>query len=120
MWAGWALLVAASTAGWFVIGDAREMLPATAGGWVAASWPIVLGGILALLVSAWRRRSPRADSFTVPPGDLLVPLLALARAAAGSKPDGHGRRRGTPGTAPSRWRTPPCRRGPGWPAPNLR
>lgn len=90
MWAGWALLVAASAAGWFVIGDARQMLPATAGGWAAASWPIVLGAILALLVSAWRRRSPGADWFMVPPGDLLVPLLALARKAAASTPDGHG------------------------------
>lgn len=90
MWAGFALLVAASVAGWFVIGDAREMLPATAGGWAAASWPIVLGAILALLVSAWRRRSRGADAFAVPPGDLLVPLLALARALAGSQQDGHG------------------------------
>ena len=85
MWAGWALLVAASAAGWLVIGDARAMLPATTSDWAAAIWPIVLGAILALLVWAWRRRRVGADGFTVPPGDLLVPLLALARAVAGSK-----------------------------------
>ena len=90
MWAGWALLVTASAAGWLVIGETRELLPASAGGWAAASWPIMLGAILALLVSAWRRRSPGADAFAVPPGDLLVPLLALARAVAGSKRVGHG------------------------------
>ncbi|MDP2164271.1 MAG: complex I subunit 5 family protein [Hydrogenophaga sp.] len=85
MWAGWALLVAASAAGWFMIGDARDLLPATTSDWAAAIWPIVLGAILALLVWAWRRRRVGADAFTVPPGDLLVPLLALAGAVAGSK-----------------------------------
>lgn len=90
MWAGWTLLLAASAAGWFVIGDAREMLPATAGDWAAASWPIMLGAILALLVWKWRRRNRGAHSLLVPPGDLLVPLLALARAAAGSKTGGQG------------------------------
>ena len=90
MWTGWALLVAASATGWLVVGQASDLWPDTVGDWAAAGWPLVLGGAVALLAAAGCRRRPGLATITVPPGDLLVPLLTWLRALAGPQRDGTG------------------------------
>lgn len=80
MWAGWGLLVAVSLLGWPLVGRLTDLVPATAGAWLGAAWPLLLGTALAASFAAWRRRLAGTWEFTVPPGDLLAPLLALARA----------------------------------------
>lgn len=82
MWIGWALLVAAAGAGWLWVGEARDLVPATAGEWIAAVWPLSLGAAIAALAVAVRRSAAATAPFTVPPGDLLVLLMALARRAS--------------------------------------
>jgi len=79
MWAGWALLVGCCLLGWPAVGRLADLWPATAGAWLGAVWPLLLGAALAALAVAWRRRWAGGREFTVPPGDLLGPLLALAR-----------------------------------------
>ena len=79
MWAGWALLVGCCLLGWPAVGRLADLWPATIGTWLGAVWPLLLGAALAALAVAWRRRWAGGREFTVPPGDLLGPLLALAR-----------------------------------------
>lgn len=79
MWAGWGLLVALSLLGWPAVGRVADLWPTTAGVWFSAIWPLLLGAALAVLVAAWRRRAAGGRDLAVPPGDLLAPLLALAR-----------------------------------------
>ena len=80
MWAGWGLLVALSLLGWPAVGRIADLWPMTADAWFGAIWPMLLGTAFAVLVVTWRRRAAGARDLAVPPGDLLVPLLALARA----------------------------------------
>ena len=89
MWAGWGLLVALSLLGWPAVGHLADLWPTTAGAWLGAVWPILLGAALAALAVAWRRRAAGGREFTVPPGDLLVPLLALARGRPPPAPAAH-------------------------------
>lgn len=89
MWAGWALLVALSLLGWPAVGRLADLWPTTAGAWLGAVWPLLLGAALAALGVAWRRRSAGGREITVPPGDLLVPLLALARRRPTPAPPAH-------------------------------
>jgi hydrogenase-4 component B len=89
MWAGWALLVGCSLLGWAAAGRLADLWPATTGAWLGAVWPLLLGAALAALAVAWRRRSAGGRGFTVPPGDLLVPLLALARQGPPPVPAAH-------------------------------
>lgn len=80
MWAGWGLLVAVSLLGWPAVGRIADLWPTTADAWLGAIWPLLLGATLAALVAVWRRRTAARRDLAVPPGDLLAPLLALARA----------------------------------------
>lgn len=80
MWAGWGLLVVVGLLGWPAVGHIADLWPTTAGAWLNAIWPVLLGTALAALVVTWRRRAARGRDLVVPPGDLLAPLLALARA----------------------------------------
>ena len=80
MWAGWGLLVTVSLLGWPAVGRIADLWPNTSGAWLGAIWPVLLGTVLAAVMAAWRRRSAGGRDFAIPPGDLLAPLLALARA----------------------------------------
>ena len=106
MWAGWGLLVVLSLLGWPAVGRIADLAPTTAGAWFGSTWPILLGAALATLVAAWQRRTDGGLKFTVPPGDLLVPLLALARgrprpAPAAAAHADHGPEQGVPSVVPS-------------------
>lgn len=80
MWAGWGLLVAVSLLSWPAVGRIADLWPTTAGDWLGAIWPVLFGTALAALVAAWRRRAAGGRDLAIPPGDLLAPLLKLARA----------------------------------------
>lgn len=88
MWAGWGALVVASLLGWPVVGALVELWPKSAAAWLGALWPLALGAALAALVTASRGGRPAA--FTVPPGDLLAPLLARSRARRPTQPPAYG------------------------------
>ncbi len=108
MWAGWGLLVLLSLLGWPAVGRIADLGPTTADAWFGATWPLLLGAALAALAAAWRRRAAGGREFTVPPGDLLVPLLALARGRPTPAPAaethahaGHGPETGVQAVVPS-------------------
>ena len=106
MWTGWGLLVLFSLLGWPAVGRLADLGPTTADAWLGATWPLLLGVVLAALAAAWRRRAAGGREFTVPPGDLLVPLLALARgrpqpAPATTAHAGHGPETGVQAVVPS-------------------
>ncbi len=105
MWAGWGLLVAFSLLGWPAVGRIADLWPTTAGAWLGAIWPLLLGTALAALVAAWRRRAAGGRDLAVPPGDLLAPLLALARgrhpAPTPTTHAGHGPEEGTLAIVPA-------------------
>lgn len=79
MWTGWGLLVVLSLLGWPAVGRLADLWPNTAGEWFGASWPLLLGAVLWVLVAMWRQRISDRWVLAVPPGDLLAPFLALAR-----------------------------------------
>ena len=106
MWAGWGLLVLLSLLGWPAVGRIADLGPTRADAWLGATWPLLLGAALAALAAAWRRHTAGGREFTVPPGDLLVPLLALARgrpppAPAAAAHAGHGPEEGVQAVVPS-------------------
>lgn len=106
MWAGWGLLVVLSLLGWPAVGRLADLGPTTADSWLGATWPLLLGVVLAALAAAWRRRAVGEREFTVPPGDLLVPLLARAggrpqAAPATTAHAGHGPDSGVQAVVPS-------------------
>ncbi len=74
MWAGWAVLVAASAGAYWLPGRVPAGAEAAAD-WLGALWPIALGAALAAGAWALRRHAPNV---TLPPGDLLLPLAFLA------------------------------------------
>ncbi|MFM9849718.1 MAG: complex I subunit 5 family protein [Hyphomicrobiaceae bacterium] len=72
MWAGWWLLVIGCAAPIWFFPQARANFGISLAALANALWPILLG--LGLAVAGWRARWS-IDRISLPPGDLLVPLL---------------------------------------------
>lgn len=99
MWAGWGALVVASLLGWPLLGAAGgadrgadlgalvRLWPDSGAAWLGALWPLGLGAVMAVLAAAWAKGRPA--TLTVPPGDVLAPLLARSRARRADPPPVH-------------------------------
>lgn len=91
LWAGWSTLVLASLVALWLLPQAQE-IDAKPFGSADALWPIALGAVLA--AGAYGLRG--SMRWTLPPGDLLVPLARLANAArshVAGRPSNRGLRR---------------------------
>lgn len=88
LWFPWAGLVLASATGaiWIPLAlpaPAGVHVPAPLSAVAGSIGPVALGALLAVVVARYHRRLPILATIRIPPGDVLVPILLLARRLSG-------------------------------------